>query len=422
MENNFNIQIEDENNILSQIAVEEITKNVELFDWQRRAIEYFKSHNKCLFEVTTGAGKTFFTIHIIKQLLEENPNFMVLIVVPKNVILERTWYPELYNAGVHLKDIGVFYGMAKEYCKISITNMQSIEKINLEIFDVIVFDEIHNYYTDRLKKYIEYPFKYKIGLSATLDDVEKRKYKILSAFDYNIFKYTPQQALQEGILNPFNFTNISIEMDSLNFEKYTILTQELNMIMKQGGGYSKIMKNNFPIKLQMLKKLDERKKLVLNYKLKFEVMKEIALKHKEDKILVFNEYNEQTTKCYWHLLDIGIGSRVMHSGITSENREKNLTDFKTDKINCLVTTRILDEGYNVPKIDCALIMAGNSTAKQTIQRLGRVLRRKNKVSNLYQLYIKNTMEEKYALDRAKLFKELCLEFNQIDYQEGDKLF
>jgi superfamily II DNA or RNA helicase len=32
-------------------------------------------------------------------------------------------------------------------------------------------------------------------------------------FDYNVFKYSPKNALDDGILNPFRFSNIGVEMD-----------------------------------------------------------------------------------------------------------------------------------------------------------------------------------------------------------------
>ncbi len=417
----FGIQIDDGSEKLPQIVVEKNSQSIELYDWQRRAIEFFLNHHKVIYEVSTGAGKTVCAIEILKKLLEVEPTLNTLIIVPKNVILETTWFKELYNAGFSLVDIGVFYGGIKEYGKkFTITNMQNLEKIQLEIFDVVCYDEIHNYGTKRLLKYVEHPFKYKIGLSATVERMDNAHWKIFEIFDYNIFKYTPNQALEEGVLNPFNFINIGVIMDEENYEKYTILTQEINMILQAGGGFKRIMRMASGLKFKMLKKMNERKELVNNYYRKFDVVKYICKKHRDDKIIVFNQFNKQTNKCYWHLLDEGIKARVMHSGISKEKRDENLIDFKNDKFNALLTSKILDEGYNLPSIDVGVIMAGDSTAKQTIQRMGRVLRRKNKPSNLYQVYCKETIEEEYGISRAKLFKELCNKYEQYTY-DGDEL-
>jgi len=241
----------------------------------------------------------------------------------------------------------------------------------------------------------------------------------MKIFDYNVFKYTPHQALREGVLNPFDFVNIGVEMDEDSFEQYTTLTQELSAIMQAGGGFKRIMRTGSGMKFRMLKKMNERKQLINNYHRKFDVIKYICKKHREDKVIVFNQFNQQTNKCYWNLLDVGIKARVMHSDISKEKRDKDLIDFKNDKFNVMLTSKVLDEGYNLPSIDIGVIMAGDSTARQTVQRMGRVLRKKKKSSTLYQVYCKETVEEEYAWNRAKLFRELCSTYEQYTFDGVD---
>ena len=107
----------------------------------------------------------------------------------------------------------------------------------------------------------------------------------------------------------------------------------------------------------------------------------------------------------------------MHSGVNKEDREHVLNDYSNDKFNVLLTTRVLDEGYNLPKINCCVLMASNSTEKQTIQRLGRVLRKKENLSTIYQIYVKGTFEEEQSLKKTLLFKELCIEYKECSYNE-----
>ena len=389
--------------------------NENVYDMEVEGNHNFIANNFILHN----SGKTHCSIEIIKKVLEKEPEIRILIVVPKNVILESGWYKELYDAGISLKDIGVYYGNIKEYAKITITNMQNLDNIQLEIFGFICLDEIHNYATKRLLPYLKHPFKYKLGLSATVERMDNAHYQILDIFNYNVFKYAPKQALEEGVLNPFKFNNIGIKMDVESFEQYETITQDLNSIFKAGGGFSNIMRLNTPLKMKMLSKMNERKDLVNNYPVKFEVVKEICQKHKDDKVLIFNQYNKQTNKLYWYLLDVGIKARVIHSGIEKNKREQSLIDFRNNKFNVLLTTKVLDEGFNLPSIDCGIIMAGDSTAKQTIQRLGRVLRKKDKISTLYQIYCVKTIEEIYGIERAKLFKDLAVEYDEKIY-EGEK--
>jgi superfamily II DNA or RNA helicase len=389
---------------------------VQLRKWQEEGLEFFKENKHCLFQVVTGGGKTFFAIQCIKEILKKYPDEYILIVVPKNVILERGWYTELYDGGIPLPDIGVYYGEIKEVCKITITNMQSIEKLPLDMFKTLIVDEVHNFATPRLLKILQKEFEFKIGLSATIKRMDKAHYELYKIFDYNIFKYEPKEALNDGVLNKFNFTDIGVTLDYVTQEKYDKLSEDINLLIKIGGSYGKIMMSNTGLKYKLLTKMNERKQLVNNYYEKFNVCIQICEKHKDDKMIVFNQFNSQTNKLYWVLVGEGFNVRVLHSGIPKEKREQILTDFKLDKFNILLTTKVLDEGYNLPRLEAAIILASDSTEKQTIQRLGRVLRKKETNSSLYLVYCKNTLEENQNNEKMKLFESLAEDVKHLDFE------
>ena len=52
-------------------------------------------------------------------------------------------------------------------------------------FDCCVFDEVHNYGTRRLLPFLQHPFKYKLGLSATVEKMynEQTAIKAFSGYD-----------------------------------------------------------------------------------------------------------------------------------------------------------------------------------------------------------------------------------------------
>lgn len=421
---NFDILIEDGSQVvISEFASENNKKLAYLYDWQNRGMDYFFANKKAIFEVATGAGKTRFTIEIILKILKEEPDSKIIVVVPKNVILETGWYKELYNAGIPLNKIGVFYGSLKEPSQITLTNMQNLDKLGdiLKKTDVLVLDEVHNYCTKRLFPYMELPIKYKIGLSATVERMDEGHKKLLEIFNHNVFEYSAKEALNDGILNPFIFVDIGVEMDPETYFVYKDLTEQINAVMTSGGGFSKIMRSDSALKFKMLSLMTERKQLVNNYKRKFDIVQKICLKHKDDKILVFSQFNEQTNKYYWSLLDLGLSPKIIHSGIKKEQRDQTLIDFKLNKFNILLTSKVLDEGYSLSSIDVGIITAGDSTEKQTIQRMGRILRKKDKLSSLYQIYCLDTIEQQYAEERGKLFKELASDYKEMYYRLNDEL-
>jgi superfamily II DNA or RNA helicase len=65
----------------------------------------------------------------------------------------------------------------------------------------------------------------------------------------------------------------------------------------------------------------------------------------------------------------------------------------------LVTGRVLNEGVDVPDCRVAIIVSGNSTKREYIQRLGRVLRPKAGQALLYELVTSGTTEEEIARRR-----------------------
>ena len=91
---------------------------------------------------------------------------------------------------------------------------------------------------------------------------------------------------------------------------------------------------------------------------------------------------------------------------------KQLKDEALDKlarykrIRVICSAKALDEGVDVPNVEMGVIMARTQTPRQTIQRMGRIVR-KHKLANgaekqaiIVNLYMKGTKEAKW-LERAQ---------------------
>ena len=62
------------------------------------------------------------------------------------------------------------------------------------------------------------------------------------------------------------------------------------------------------------------------------------------------------------------------TGTVTPNVGKAVEDFKKGKLNVLVSCTALDEGFDMPEADGAMILSASSSKRQRIQRMGRVLR------------------------------------------------
>jgi superfamily II DNA or RNA helicase len=318
--------------------------------------------------------------------------------------------------------------MEKIYVKIKSINKQKKKEF---VYDIGIAGN-HNYFANKMLIHnchhaaskIMYgeitrrEFKYKIGLTATIERLDNDHHKLIQWFKYNTFSYDTGEAIDDGVINEFDFINIGINLDIRAREEYDGYTNSIKKILAENNGLKHIRRVGGKPWFTFLGLLNKRKMLVNNYEKKFDVAKEICLKHKNDKILVFNQYNEQTNKMYWHLLDVGIVAATMHSNVEEKTKQQRLDDFRNDKLNILLTTKILDEGYNVPKTDVAVILASDSGSRQLIQRMGRVLRKKDKTSSIYNVYCKDTFEENNVNKRIKFFKGLSSNYKDY-YWEGE---
>jgi superfamily II DNA or RNA helicase len=96
----------------------------------------------------------------------------------------------------------------------------------------------------------------------------------------------------------------------------------------------------------------------------------------------------------------GIKTGIYHSKMKRDERKDLLTQFKDDKIRIMIAVRCLDEGINVPDANVGIVIAGSSVSRQTIQRLGRILRPKEgKQARYYQFYVPNTKDEDWLHKR-----------------------
>ncbi|MGB0325603.1 MAG: DEAD/DEAH box helicase, partial [Phycisphaerales bacterium] len=86
-----------------------------------------------------------------------------------------------------------------------------------------------------------------------------------------------------------------------------------------------------------------------------------------------------------------------HSNIPAGDQRDILEAFRTKQIQCLVAVDMLDEGVDIPHADLAIILSSNQQKRQLIQRLGRILRKKENQRGavLAMCYAKGTSEDPY---------------------------
>jgi superfamily II DNA or RNA helicase len=84
-----------------------------------------------------------------------------------------------------------------------------------------------------------------------------------------------------------------------------------------------------------------------------------------------------------------------------KERKGYLEAFDSGTLPILVTSRVLNEGVDLPTAEVAVVLSGTGTVREHVQRLGRILRPgEGKRAVLYELVTKGTTEE-FTSDRRR---------------------
>jgi superfamily II DNA or RNA helicase len=100
----------------------------------------------------------------------------------------------------------------------------------------------------------------------------------------------------------------------------------------------------------------------------------LVARHKGRRILIFHEDISACEVIASALKHFGVPVAVYHSRVPLAMRIETLHNYRSGKVQVLVSCRALDEGFNVPETEIGIIAASTATHRQRVQRLGRILR------------------------------------------------
>jgi len=115
----------------------------------------------------------------------------------------------------------------------------------------------------------------------------------------------------------------------------------------------------------------EAKKIAHGTEAKLRVLNDLLHKHFGERALVFTEDNETV----YRISDDLLLPAITHQTPVKE-RHATLERFKAGEYQTLVTSRVLNEGVDVPEASIAIVLSGSSVEREYIQRLGRILRKR----------------------------------------------
>jgi len=128
-----------------------------------------------------------------------------------------------------------------------------------------------------------------------------------------------------------------------------------------------------------------------------EALKELLVEHPSEQTIIFTQHN----KLVYRIARTFLIPAITHTTFKDERRE-TLNRFRDGEYRMIVTSKVLDEGVDVPEASQAIILSGTGSSREFIQRLGRVLRkREGKRARLTEIVTRDTTEARMSHRRKR---------------------
>jgi|694.fasta_scaffold32045_4 superfamily II DNA or RNA helicase len=371
--------------------------------WQTQALEAWEQAGfKGIVSVVTGGGKTVFAVLAMRALFDAGSIRQVTILVPTVALQEQWWAALLVDGGVDKQDISFVGGSGASGTtgKYRIAVMASA-RTRMESWDLsqslLVVDECHRAGSSGMLDAFQNVAKYALGLSAT----PEREYDeglaeiLMPAVGEIVFTYEYDEALKDGVISPFNLVNVKAPMTSEEEAIYGKLS------LKLARAFAAEKAGNLPEGTSARIAI-ERSRMNNRIKSRIPVALAIMKSIGERRTIIFEESIERAHIVAETLARLGFRPGEYHSGVSTVMRREYMRQFRIGMISVLVTVHALDEGFDVPEAEVAIVIASSATRRQRIQRLGRVLRSTlEKVSaTIFTIYSSPQEAQRLSVDKA----------------------
>jgi superfamily II DNA or RNA helicase len=379
-------------------------------DYQTEALAAWeKAGRRGSIVLPTGAGKTFIAQHAIHRAR------CATVVVAPTIDLLHQWYSRLTNA--FQTEIGVYYGGEKKILPLTVTTYHSAGDLIAEAgnhFKCIIFDEVHHLPAPSWSETaLMAPAPLRLGLTATYPDAQEQ---------------TNGRRSLEDLLGPIVYTKKIDELVGLQLAEYRTERIRVNLTAEERERYNRdhklytdyINSQRLPQRygpdwlLELMRRstqdLAARRALLARQHMlrligqcaeKFQALEALLHEYSQERVLIFTEQNATVYE---------LSRRFLIPAITHETgaaeRKHILDGFREGQYRVIATSRVLNEGVDVPEAKIAVVLGGTSGAREYIQRLGRVLRKvENRQAQLFEIIARKTLEEGRAQRRRAHWKK-----------------
>lgn len=395
-------------------------KGLELRDYQQQAIQNWEtaSMRGCII-LPTGAGKTALGIKAIQMV-----NASALVVVPTIDLMEQ-WTENISryllvdngndDQNQQRIPVGRLGGGEDNIQAITVATYDSAyirASVIGNQFKLVIFDEVHHLPAPGYRSIAEQLIApYRLGLTATMEREDELHELIPYLTGGIVFRLGSQELSRQKHLAEYIIDRIQVSLTSDEQKEYEASRNRFLANLRQLGFRAPsmynlkrliMMSNKNKIAREAMLARNKANEIALNSQTKIDELQKILQQYSRARTIIFTQNNKMVYR---------ISDRFLIPHITyktaKDERKDVLEGFKSGRYNVVVTSRVLDEGVDVPDAELGIIVSGTGSGRELIQRLGRILRPKqdDRQARLIELVSRHTRETNTSAKRITALKK-----------------
>jgi superfamily II DNA or RNA helicase len=369
--------------------------------YQAEAIEAWRrARGRGVVVLPTGAGKT----HVAVMAIADKRR--ATLVIAPTLDLVRQWY-DVLRASFD-QPVGLVGGGEHDVRDLTVTTYDSAH-LHMEYlgdrFGLLVFDEAHHLpssgYAFAAKAAIA-PFR--LGLTATPERADGKDADLEALVGPIVYRKDVQE-LRGEFLADYDVQRVVVDLEPDERDDYEEARAVYRGFLSKNGislrtpaGFGEfILKSTFSEEGRAAMAAYRRQRaLAFAARGKLAILERLLHVHRHDPAIVFTQDNATA-----HL----VSRRFLLPAITHQTkvreRSEILAGLADGTYGAVVTSKVLNEGVDVPDASVAVVLSGSGSVREHVQRLGRVLRKKgDKRAVLYELVSGDTSET-YTSERRR---------------------
>ncbi|MBW2263501.1 MAG: DEAD/DEAH box helicase family protein [Deltaproteobacteria bacterium] len=340
----------------------------------------------------TGAGKSHVALMAIDAVRRDT------LVIAPTLDLVTQWY-DLLRTSLR-RDVGIVGGGEHVVEAVTVTTYDSAY-IHMEHlgnrFGLVVFDECHHLPGEAYSLAAQACLApRRLGLTATPERADGR-HDVLEDLIGPTVHRSEVDGLTGEFLAEYTVERILVELtvdERAAYEQarkvYRDFVTSQGIRMSSPDGWTEFVKRSArnAAGREAMEAYQRQRRLAFAAPSKLAYVEHLLHEHRRDRVLLFTDRNDSVYEMSRRFL-VPV---ITHQTKVTE-RSEILAGFASGVYNVVATSRVLNEGVDMPDAGVAIIFSGSGSVREHVQRLGRILRKKgDKRAVLYELVAHDTAE------------------------------